>query len=400
MFHITTETIKSLKDIHEGGILSAVKPIFAGKPLGLWFAPGLAWIRRMNELRTWEIRAEKIDRGVFPFTQGIYEIALNKAEAPLVDPADDAGFDKLDGFSTHYVYRFPITGEMISYTLEEASPETKLFFLNNANADSIHHNYRAFYEASIHDSNKFRVDLMHHLSSTVMTLCYNKNNELKGQPYDERAVRDYTIIVEYLLKNGLLTSTMKKRHMDGYKDGKVVDLTNEKQLGNIITALKSHELDGTSPHTKLRILMYGQYWASEFEKRWAGIYFDESLFTPELMDIFPFLKDVEVASGCIFRPATLFGAEILPVAIIGLSSSRANAEERESRIVKGLQTVPSLALEERAEEFMRLHTWIMGIRGDALFLWKKPVASGGRRRKARKYTRRRNTRLSRMKSIS
>jgi hypothetical protein len=112
-------------------------------------------------------------------------------------------------------------------------------------------------------------------------------------------------------------------------------------------------------------------------KQWGGIHYDSSIFTPEIEAKYPFIKWVEVPSGCLWQPLSVMPTYVPhPIAVLGWSKNTEDAEKLTASI----------------PEQYRNQLYIATIKDGNLFLIKKGITVAGRRTRRNKLrkTRRKN----------
>jgi hypothetical protein len=164
--HISTSLIPPvLKDDVERPFFKAS---WYGKPRqGIWFAPGLLWVRRMDRDTSWNVNASSGDKGNFPYTLEVFEKiyadtppVATSAPTSLPLTAFDFGRtrmingrewpvpDDLNKENTprrrYYIYDLPIS-DKLSTAIGSPDP-TKILHINAANLDAFEQAFFAFYK--------------------------------------------------------------------------------------------------------------------------------------------------------------------------------------------------------------------------------------------------------------
>ena len=163
--HISTSLIPpELKNQVERPLFSAPK---YGKPIqGIWFAPGLLWVRRMDRDTSWNVNASSGDNGNFPYTLEVFQ-KIYKGEGAAQPPPEPLPLTAFDFDETrvingrvipvpasvneentprrrYYIYDLPI-GDKLSTVIGSPDP-TKILHINSSNLDAFEQAFFAFYK--------------------------------------------------------------------------------------------------------------------------------------------------------------------------------------------------------------------------------------------------------------
>jgi hypothetical protein len=369
--------------------------MFWGKPLGLWYAPGLVWVKRIDKTKSWEITGRLESPGNVTHVLDYYTSVLENKEIPS-GTSGDVGDSK-----AHFVYNFPLKD---SFETDINKPDvSKIFKLTSSNIDA--------FEASL---KPWLIEKFNNEFGTVKdTVYYSYLNSRHVNHFQ----KDFAYVVkEFLASKGIAPQLLvdnRKGHeadndnvtLDKYLRYMVqaclikllteggVSLNDLKQRGTFQNtphavgltvkefkvAFKNAKPDAFFPDglTKnitlcdhIRMYEYGRYLDAVMSKQWGGIDYDESLFTPELEAKYPYLPYVEVPSGCLWQPTMVMPTYVpKPIAVLGLARTQADAAE----------------LTASVPDPYKKQLYIATISNGNLVMLKKGTVGGGRRTRRKKF---------------
>lgn len=408
--HLTTCPLVKLQDRYPGANYKVRK---LGKPIGLWFAKERDWINLLDTYKTWSVTPGDPKQCPFPKVAELYERVLSKEALPIGDTGDGT-VNGPNSCLEQYVYNFPL-GE--SFVEDIATPDpAKVFKLSATTIPQFEAEFRPYllgeffaylldqvpnpYDAVFDES---VVRLSEEEGQAVQEFLTKKEiKTTNGEPVNQRQCYRYLVrafMVQELLKaveNGPITLQVpdERQYLMQKKTWSPVEVTKEQILleapfnnpqaagftmrtreerdisGYIQEIRGSLDPTGFSGYIKLfdvvRNLEYGNFLSEKMQPVWGGIYYDTTLFTPELRAAYPFIQYVEVPSGCLWKPANvLAGYTPIPIAVVAIANTQADADAITKRVV--LAGNPSTVARTRGcNEFTRNQTAMESIQGTAV----------------------------------
>lgn len=82
--------------------------------------------------------------------------------------------------------------------------------------------------------------------------------------------------------------------------------------------------------TAIRLIEYGNFLNEKLKPIWGGIDYDASLFTDDLKAKYPFIKNVEIPSGCLWHPKDVM-PDYVPKIVQGGQRTRRNKLRKTTR---------------------------------------------------------------------
>lgn len=347
--------------------------MFFGKPLGLWYAPDLVWVKRMDSVKSWDITTSKERPGTIPHILDYYTSVLEKKEIPSGTEGD------VGSQMVHYMYNFPLKD---AFETDINKPDvSKIFKLSASNIDA--------FEASLQPwlTAKYAKEF----SSTITS--YEMYLSARQSRYFEKDTSD---VLEFLASKGIAPSD--PTYLDKYlrymvracliklMGGDLREMgtfqNNANSLGLTVKEFKpafkkagpgAFYPDGLTKNIdlcdRIRMYDYGTYFQEVMGKKWGGIDYDQSLFTPELETKYPYLPYVELPSGCMWQPTNVMpNYAPKPIAVLGLAKNQADA-------AKLTASVP---------DPYKNQLYIATINNGNLVMLKKGTGVGGRRTRRKK----------------
>lgn len=384
--HLSSVPIPPLKD---GMVAYSVRGAdLYGKPKnGIWFAPDLLWVKRMNRDQQWKLNADAGESGGFPYTLAIFEKVISNT-AVVTDPPPPA--KNVGVKPVLHMYSLPVKN---SLTIDASSPSpVRILHVTMDTLGKFEDGFNTYLRAKL-----IRPDIF---VETVNSYLSNSGFQARRPIRPTSYITSRTGITDpdLLIKAAFLT---KVRELGGDVDATYQALIPDRIYGSSINLIKTRVTDkpgfksffGVPPSgikaTQMypfpsegselfalldplfrppkdaivpleddldRILSfeYGKYMNEVIVKQWGGIYYDPSLFpvepTPWIvpkrnnfaklyesyppLKRFPFLMWLEVASGCVWNPKTIFGTESLtPLCLVGVANNPPTEDESGNIVV-------------------------------------------------------------------
>lgn len=335
------------------------KASFYGKPGGLWFAPNFGWVNLLQEKASWDVREElNVNRG-FPHVLPYYKAVFESNSHP--EPQAGDTFKPVPR-EIHVVYRFCLDNKLET---DITKPDKKkvfhlksdtekafmdMFFQSWANNKMLdilksgnEYLIRTPFDERINDDPATYGPAQEYLNTHGLKLSgtnecryfynnYMARSELGNLLLENRVNYDLVKAAANLLplaKSTFNTMGLTKRVIEGDAPKTTPacfcseDNVCYSTLEALETALKAKytlkkdwrdivaPTDPTYPRMRNIILgvLLGDYYYYKMSKEWGGIYFDESLFSPEPEEG-SWKYYLEVASGCLWHPITVAGEEV------------------------------------------------------------------------------------------
>jgi hypothetical protein len=333
-----------------------------GKPLGLWYAPDMEWVKRLDSIKTWDITAEKSKVGTLPFVLDYYTRVLTNQEIPM-GTASDVGYREL-----HYVYNFPLKD---SFETDIGKPATnKIYKLTATNIEEFETAFKPYYIEKLLSELK-RPITRYEINLNARMSTFFKGDESKVLAFlatkGITPTTDVNKYLRYMIRAFLIRELGANAKEEGTlrNDADAFGLTKKEFKSAVKSPLAVYPdgMMGTIElFNRIRMLEYGQYYEDVMRKQWGGIEYDASLFVPDIESKYPFLPYIEVPSGCLWSPQDVMPTYTpKPIAVLGLA------------------TTPEMAatLEASVPEQYRPQLYIAGYRAGALVLFKKGSVTGG-----------------------
>jgi len=357
--HVTTDPLTDLVDRYTGFSLTTAH---YGKPLGLWYAPGYEWVKRMDRLKSWDIVQGEGDTVYDPFPK-ILELYTRVLEGPEI-PLIPAGTTPLAGVSgkPHYVYKFPLTAASFESDITKPD-ETKIFTMTSDTVASFEAQFTPYYlgslyyklAGSLYEAMLEKQNVKFEPSEIPVVIEFLRSKGIAADAstlYKFRKYMAQAFVIRELMKLPLpMRLPVEKDRMYAMDVQEIVDteITAEmiqrratfrdaKAAGFPRGVTGALYADGFTGHLamfdRIRTAEYGDFLRNVMSKVWGGIDYDESLFTDPLKQKYPFLPYVELPSGCLWRPKKVL-ADYTPTPTVVLAI--ADTQQTADAIASGIE---------------------------------------------------------------
>ena len=373
-FHLSNFPVPKLKD-REPTYINHLAPLVGKPDKGVWFAPDLLWVRRMNRDKQWDISAGSGSLGGFPYTLDIFEKIFSKTAA-VPDPLPAA--KNFGSKNVLYVYDLPVQSQ---FELDITKPApNKILVVTSDTLGAFEKGFHDYLFPILNNPETFMATVSSYLSGSG----FQSKRDITPSPYMISIAAAQGITnTDFMIQAAFLT---KLRELGGDVDAAYESLLPDHVFGSTILLMKDKipnfkAIFGVPPSKMLktksypipkdnaevmkvldpvlrcpknaiipfedhldRILSYeyGKYIQRSIEPNWGGLYYDPTLFPadpepwvfPDRRDFaalyakypplkrFPFLMWLDVASGTVWNPVSVFGTDTLnPLCLVGVTNA-------------------------------------------------------------------------------
>jgi len=295
------------------------KAKLTGKPRGLWYGRDFQWIERMQMYGHWNpVNAISL-QGKSRHTLDYYQSVLLSKEVPNAEHGSVL-IANGDPTQVHFVYTLPLTPSQFTTKWSDKALD-KVFLMNESSLNEILPVFEAYFARLREEQaaqftpdlfwapQRFRESLEGLYLPAQSKRRKDRSEAYFASPAIQQALADYERSLEYLCQLGLLTPAMKKRCPGNAEYATHTVQFKDKYGIALLKAALRGELAMTGVYIELKRIAWGYFFQNVMQPEWGGIEFDASLFQPEYDEIFPGIKFLEAASGCLWHPEILFAGQ-------------------------------------------------------------------------------------------